>query len=276
MKTRARLLVTIAALGAATLAMPEPAAAQGRAAVRRPARARAEKTVFIGGYYNPFFYNPFIFYAPLYPTWYASFGPWFPPYYGYGRGYYDSSAAMRLHVTPRETEVFVDGYYAGTVDDFDGVFQRLRLEPGDHDVVLYLEGHRPYEQKLYLQPGRTFSIRHMMEPLAPGETAPARPSGGALPPSAAQRSSARLPGEPPPDAQAEFGALALRVQPDDAEVLIDGQRWEGSAEAERLVVQLAPGVHTLEIRKDGYRSYITEVTIRSRETASLNVAMTPQ
>lgn len=142
--------------------------------------------------------------------------------------------------------------------------------------MLYLEGHRSYEQKLYLQPGRTFNVRHVMEPLAAGEAAPPRPAGGALPPSGGARPAPRRPGERPADVQGEFGALALRVQPGDADVRIDGERWEGSPDDERLVVQLAPGVHTVEIRREGYRSYITDVTIRSRETATLNVAMTRQ
>jgi hypothetical protein len=32
--------------------------------------------------------------------------------------------------TPRDAEVYVDGYYAGTVDDFDGTFQRLHIDTG--------------------------------------------------------------------------------------------------------------------------------------------------
>ena len=31
---------------------------------------------------------------------------------------------------PSEARVYVDGYYAGTVDDFDGLFQRLNVSPG--------------------------------------------------------------------------------------------------------------------------------------------------
>lgn len=269
MKTRARFLIATAIVGLAALSLPESADAQRRAV--RVVRPRTT-TVFIGAYYNPFFYDPF------YPGWGRPYAQWYPPYYGHG---YDLSAAMRLQVSPRETEVFIDGYYAGTVDDFDGVFQRLRLEPGDHDLVLYLDGYRSHEQKLYLQPGRTFSVRHVMEPLGTGEAAPARPSGAPLPSSGPVRPLPRRPGdsrpvERPADVQGEYGSLALRVQPADAEVLIDGERWEGSPQDERLVVQLAPGTHTVEIRKDGYRRYITEVSIRSRETATLNVAMTRQ
>ena len=72
---------------------------------------------------------------------------------GYWGGYYrhynpnEALGAARLQVSPRETEVFVDGYFAGVVDDFDGISQRLRLEPGEHEVTLFLEGHRPLTRR---------------------------------------------------------------------------------------------------------------------------------
>jgi hypothetical protein len=66
------------------------------------------------------------------------------------------------------------------------------------------------------------------------------------------------------------------VQPGDAEVLIDGERWEGALENERLVVQLGAGTHRLEIRKEGYRSYFTDIPVRGGETRTLNVALTRQ
>jgi hypothetical protein len=69
--------------------------------------------------------------------------------------------------------------------------------------------------------------------------------------------------------------MALRVQPSDAEVLIDGEKWETSGD-ERLLVQLAAGVHHVEARKDGYRIYVTDVTVRPGETATLNVALSKQ
>jgi hypothetical protein len=103
---------------------------------------------------------------------------WYPPFaFGFGRPY----SSLRLQISPRDTEVFVDGYYAGIVDDFDGFMQRLHLEPGQHTIQLYLTGHRTAEQQIYLQPGGTLRIRHVMEPLAPGETAPARPTPASRP-----------------------------------------------------------------------------------------------
>ena len=81
-----------------------------------------------------FVYNPFFFYSPFYwGGWYPGFGwgpyPFYGPYgYGYGYGSYGYGPAVseaRLQVKPNDAEVFVDGYFVGRVDSFDGVFQRL-------------------------------------------------------------------------------------------------------------------------------------------------------
>ena len=66
------------------------------------------------------------------------------------------------------------------------------------------------------------------------------------------------------------------MQPASAELFIDGERWDASQGQDRLDVQLAAGVHTVEIRKDGFRSYITDITVRSGETTPLNVSLTRQ
>ena len=71
--------------------------------------------------------------------------------------------------TPREAEVYVDGYLVGTVDDFDGWSQRLRLQPGEHEIELYLEGHRSVRQKMLFRPGETYKIRAALEKIAPGD-----------------------------------------------------------------------------------------------------------
>ncbi len=244
---------------------PEAAQAQGRRAARRAAPARAGGIV-VAAYYRPLFLSPF-YYDPFYdPWWYPYPYGWSP--YGYGRPYYADTASVRLQVTPRETEVYVDGYYAGTVDDFDGMFQRLHLEPGEHDVTLYLAGHRSVHQKIFLQDRGTFRIRHSMEPLAPGDVGEPRPA-------AATRGEAtrRASTSPAPRGDASFGAIAIRVQPGDAEVLIDGERWEGPQEDEALVVQVAPGAHRVEVRKEGYRSYRAEVAVTGARTTPLNISL---
>ncbi len=93
--------------------------------------------------------------------------------YGYGRpGYYGNSGygyyalppsfaygSLRIVDAPRYAPVFVDGYYAGEVDDYDGIFQRLNLEPGRHlvEVDVY-PGAPPLEYEVFIEPGRTVTI----------------------------------------------------------------------------------------------------------------------
>ena len=53
-------------------------------------------------------------------------------YGAYGGPYGWSIGGVRLKVEPKDAEVYVDGYYAGVVDDFDGMWQQLRLDDGGH------------------------------------------------------------------------------------------------------------------------------------------------
>ena len=92
------------------------------------------------------------------------------------------------------------------------------------------------------------------------------------PPPARQAPEA-YPPPPPPPADGKFGQVAIRVQPADATVTIDGEPWTSPAGAERLVVHLAPGTHRVEIKKDGYDAFVTAVEIRRGETAVLNVSL---
>ena len=183
--------------------------------------------------------------------------------------FYDNESSLRLQITPRETEVFIDGYLAGSVDDFDGRFQRLHVQPGEHELTLYLDGHRKITQQVLIRPRASFRIRYAMVKLAAGEMPDERPLWPRPP----------APHEPQPAepaagrGEATYGGLAIRVQPIDAEVSIDGQRWEGGSTREPLVVQLAAGGHKIEVRKEGYRSYTAEIDIKRGETSSLNVSL---
>ncbi len=231
-------------------------------------------SVVIGAYYQPRYYSSF--YSPFYSRFYD---PWSPYRYGgysqyqYGQ-FYGPESALRLQVSPRTTEVFVDGYYAGTVDDFDGIFQRLRLAAGEYEVTLYLPGHRTVTQQLLLQPGRTLRIKHVMVPLAPTDPPEPRPVARAPWP------SPELPAPPASgrstDLDVSFGEIAIRVQPADADVLIDGERWEGPANDEALVLQIAPGPHRIEVRRDGYRGYTTQIDVRAGQTTPINVSLPRQ
>jgi hypothetical protein len=115
--------------------------------------------------YRGYSYSPF--YSPAYRygyTWYApyswgSFGP--APTYKAPEDQADYGS-VRVLVRPEKARVYVDGYYAGTVDDYDGIFQRLRVEPGPHRVTLRLEGYRTQHFDVYVPFGDTLRLRHEM------------------------------------------------------------------------------------------------------------------
>jgi PEGA domain len=133
--------------------------------------------VFIGGG----FFDPF--WGPYYPYGYG-----YPYAYGYPYGVY-GSGSVRTEIKPKQTQVYVDGYYAGVADDFDGAFQRLHTTPGGHTVTLRLEGYRTVTENIYVRPDSTAKLKETMEKLAPGEASQPVP----LPTRPAARSGATTP-----------------------------------------------------------------------------------
>ena len=92
-------------------AWPSHANAQRHGHVHGPG---GRSVVFVGGgFYPSFFYYdslwyPWRPYGPYGPYgWYGAYGPYGP--YGYGYGRYDGfSSDLRVEVSPREAEVFVE------------------------------------------------------------------------------------------------------------------------------------------------------------------------
>ena len=80
-------------------------------------------------------------------------------YGGTASARYDALGQLRLKVKPKDAAVFVDGYFAGTVDDFDGTFQRLDLEEGPHRVELKSGGHAPLTFDVNIIPNETVTYR---------------------------------------------------------------------------------------------------------------------
>jgi hypothetical protein len=125
------------------------------------------------GYY---YYDPWSWYAGYgygygWPGYYGSWGGYYGSYgsglyaggtYGYGRygGPYGwDIGGIRLKVRPKDAEVYVDGYYAGIVDDFDGIWQQLRLDDGGYRIEIRKPGLRSLAFDVRIQPGRTITYR---------------------------------------------------------------------------------------------------------------------
>ena len=169
---------TIAAVALTVLAFAGPAAAQGHAAggghsgsvhVAAPrGGAVATRGYGVARPYGPYAYRPYYGYRGYYPyygyrPYYGYYGyPYAPAFglsfyfghpYGYGYpgyaygpayGYYSvapdrSYGVVRIAEAPPETEVHVDGYYAGLVGDNIG---GVNLEAGAHHIEVQLHAWR--------------------------------------------------------------------------------------------------------------------------------------
>ena len=132
----------------------------------------------------PRVYNNYYYYYPrrFYPYGYGGFGlgyfyydpyTWYPPsYYGgsayYGGGYgFADEGELRLAVAPRDADVYVDGYFAGRVDEFDGTFQSLKLESGPHHIQIVAPGFAPLDFDVRIEPGRKITYRGNLQPFRP-------------------------------------------------------------------------------------------------------------
>lgn len=208
--------------------------------------------------------------------------PFGPAFFGSGAG------SARIRVFPTSAEVYVDGFLAGLVDDFDGVFQRLNVAPGEHELTFYLAGYRSLTHRVLFQPGRTLDIRDDLEPLPPGAPPDPRPTASA--PLPAPPPGSPDPNGPPPFARGPrergarapvdelasahgFGTLAIRIQPADAAIFIDGEEWSAPEGRGPVLIELAEGTHHLEVRRAGRTVYERTIEVRAGRTLPLNVSV---
>jgi hypothetical protein len=162
------------------------------------------------------------------------------------------------------------------------MFQSMLVAPGSREVIVYQEGYKSIIQRLYLSVGSSYRVKGVMEKLAPGEANEPRPMPAPEPAQAQyqQPQTGAPPSDIPPiessaqaSADSRFGQVAIRVQPADAEVIIDGETWKGPPGAERLVVHLPAGTHRIEVRKEGFDQFVTAVEVRRGEVAVVNVSL---
>lgn len=243
---------------------------------------------YYGGYYG--YYSPYYSYyydAPwawgFYPYgfgWYGDWGwggyYWSRPYYRtgyYSRSGYRAGGELRVLVKPAKARVYVDGHYAGVVDDFDGLFQRLRVPAGRHEIAFKLEGYRTHRVKVYLERDETLKLRHEMVK-GEGETEEDRvPAEAALrereereeqervrPRRRAAEVEERAPAATAAPAPASEGTrVVLDVEPADASVYVNGE-FRGTV-GELRQVALPPGKHRIEIVRPGYVTLDREIEV---------------
>jgi len=137
----------------------------GTAGPRGPNNPRPGNTpvYVIPGYYGGYgFYDPWL-YGGMFSGYYGGYyDPWFGGGYVPQSGYSYGSAttdegSLKLKIKPKEAEVYVDGYYVGIVDDFDGALQHLNLTAGPHQIEIRAPGLPPVQFEVNVTPGQTIT-----------------------------------------------------------------------------------------------------------------------
>jgi PEGA domain len=135
-------------------------------------------TVAPGGFY-PWEWGYGVGFGGYYGGYYDPFGPNGGHGYG-GAGSSPSSSqddddgALKLKVKPREASVYADGSYVGRVDDFDGVFQHLRLSAGPHRIEICAPEYEPLAFDVMIAPGETVTYQGELKKVSPPDS-PAAP-----------------------------------------------------------------------------------------------------
>ena len=75
---------------------------------------------------------------------------------------------IQLDVEPRRAQVFVDGNYAGIVDNFRGYYQHLTLAAGAHLVEIVATGYVPLSFETTIVPDRTITYRWSLQEASRG------------------------------------------------------------------------------------------------------------
>lgn len=178
--------------------------------------------------------------------------------------------SVKLEVLPEvssdEAQVRVDGAHAGVVDDFDGLFQRLRLPVGAHEIEITHPGSKTFRKRILVSRGRTYGLQHRLEPAMSEVQRDARPVD-----SAAIEAQSLKRGEE--SVGRSYGSLRLHVvpRPAQAQVFVDGAHagviddFDGAFQ--RLT--LPTGSHEIEITLDGHRTFREKVLISPRSTHHL-------
>jgi len=280
---------------------PEAFSARTGAEQRHPRPGTGTGHRGYGYYGSPYYYRPYgygyypydSFYGGFYygysPYYYSGYYGYSPYAYGYGRSSYGyRTGSLRLMVEPNQARVYVDGYYAGIVDDFDGLFQRLNISPGRHEIMFKLDGFRTYRVRVYVPLDQTVKVHYRM---VPGSGAEVDEATAGVPGDDArydsrydQRGDDRYDSRDSRDEgrydtrasrdedradSGEMGTLRCDVQPPDASVYVDGS-FRGTGRQLRAL-SLSAGRHRIEVVRPGFRTVEREVEIRPGHTTDLGV-----
>ncbi|HWM95106.1 MAG TPA: PEGA domain-containing protein [Thermoanaerobaculia bacterium] len=275
-----------------------------------------------GGWYGGGYHSR---YYPYYgPYWGWGWGSWwwddyhYGPYYRnpYRDRYYDrygTTGALDIDVSPGKTEVWLDGRYTGTADDFDGFPQYLWLDRGVYDLALFREGYKTIARQITIRSGQVISIDDRMqqgesvrpedlvtkthdrrdervtyeeerrEEIARRGDRDGRDGMDDWRERARRRMEERDryeddredDGEDRAEAEDGIGRLHLDVEPTDASVYLDGRFVGTGIDLQRLRngLRLEPGEHRIAVVRPGHKAEEQEFTVAPGQEVELEVEL---
>jgi len=71
----------------------------------------------------------------------------------------EATGLLRLDVQPMDAQIFVDGYFVGTVMDFFQTREGLNLQPGPHHLEFRAPDYETLAVDVQIEPNRTITYR---------------------------------------------------------------------------------------------------------------------
>ena len=138
--------------------------------------------------------------------------------------------------------VWVDGQYIGFLGELKGA-SRLKLLPGEHEILVRQAGYGDFNRKITIEPGVTLEVHAVME---------------------------RDPRFQFPEKKTR-AEVRLDVWPERAAVFLDGNFVGHVSEFHGFGhgMLVAAGKHTIKVALVGYKSFETELTLLPRQKFAL-------
>jgi len=224
------------------------------------------------------------YYSPYYHPYHFGFGWHYLPHGGFygATGYLPDQGYLDLDVSPEEAEVYLDGEYVGTADDYDGFPAYLPVSPGRHTLLFKAEGHRTVTRRLKVPRGALIDLDFQMPEGVEPEEAVGRPGRAEKQGEIALERELEAEDEEPSDEErgghSGGGLIRMTVSPADASVYVDGEFLGTGATVSGLHghLELEPGSHRIEVVKPGYRSVSREIHLAAGDRLALDLTLEPE
>ncbi len=276
-------LLGVGTADAAGAARTRPGSSSGSSSAPQRAVGKAQygPSYYRNGYgYYPYGYHGYPYrygygFGYGYVAWPGAWWYGYPPYYVAAPG--DASqypGIIETDVKPKRATVSVDGQPLGQARDYDGSWDRLWLEPGEHVLEFSRDGYMTLRRHILLKPGMRLQI---VEQLTKGTGIDPRSSSEAAKQPAPEERPASPPADPAPRMGLDRGLLRIACTPGDAAVYLDGEFLARADELARLhgALPVAVGRHRLEVVRPGYASRTLDVEVSADQPARVEVALEP-